>query len=226
MIKINKNIQVPLYKQIKQSIVSGIKSGFLTEGQQILSPKDVSNFYEVSIIVAKQAFQELQKEGYIYSVSGTGTYIAPMNKMTIPLKYIHKMAWMYDDTSIHNAFLYHHTKHKEIHDQMYDVFKFYTLYKNHPVCIQSVYIPSLNSGYQSSEIDSFLSFLKTMVEQSTNISHRLRASSATHAEATLLHMNDQMNVFVVDTYIDTQLFGLILMETVASGERVRWETVL
>src|SRR5690625_5512977 len=66
----------PLFKQIKEQIKQHIYSGVLTEGDALPSIRVLAKDLKVSVITTKRAYEDLEKEGYVLSSVGKGTFIA------------------------------------------------------------------------------------------------------------------------------------------------------
>lgn len=73
--KIDRNSHVPVYWQIKESILKEITSGNLKPGDKILSEPQLKEKYGVSRLTARSAVTELVNEGYLVRKQGYGTYI-------------------------------------------------------------------------------------------------------------------------------------------------------
>lgn len=69
----------PLYEQIKKQIKSAILSGELQEGEAIPSMRKLAKDLNISVITTKRAYEELEKEGFIYSIVGKGSFVAEQN---------------------------------------------------------------------------------------------------------------------------------------------------
>ncbi|MCM3653634.1 PLP-dependent aminotransferase family protein [Metabacillus litoralis] len=74
-IDIQRNVEISLSKQIYQSIIDRIRSGLLQEGVQLPSVRDLSKQLGVSLVTVVKAYQELEKEGFITSIQGRGTFV-------------------------------------------------------------------------------------------------------------------------------------------------------
>jgi GntR family transcriptional regulator len=74
-LKIDRKSHVPVYWQIKESILKEITSGNLKPGDKILSEPQLKEKYGVSRLTARSAVTELVNEGYLVRKQGYGTYI-------------------------------------------------------------------------------------------------------------------------------------------------------
>ena len=77
---ISNGSSIPIYEQIKNQIISQIMSDELSEGDSIPSIRSLANDIKISVMTIKKAYDELESEGYIKSVQGKGTFVAPKNK--------------------------------------------------------------------------------------------------------------------------------------------------
>ncbi|MUK88971.1 GntR family transcriptional regulator [Ornithinibacillus sp. L9] len=66
----------PLFQQIKEQIKQQIFSGELKEGDALPSMRLLAKELKVSVITTKRAYEDLEKEGYLVSAVGKGTFIA------------------------------------------------------------------------------------------------------------------------------------------------------
>lgn len=73
----------PLYQQIVTQIKNQIIRGQLTEGSALPSIRNLAKELHISVITTKRAYDELEREGYIVSVVGKGSYVASQNKELI-----------------------------------------------------------------------------------------------------------------------------------------------
>lgn len=78
-ININNSSTVPLYEQIQNQIKAQILNGTLTPGEGLPSIRNLAKELKVSIITSKRAYEELEKEGFIETVTGKGTFVAKQN---------------------------------------------------------------------------------------------------------------------------------------------------
>lgn len=76
---ISNSSAVPLYEQIQNQIKSQILSGDLCSDELLPSIRSLAKELKVSIITTKRAYEELEKEGYIVTVAGKGSYVSSKN---------------------------------------------------------------------------------------------------------------------------------------------------
>ena len=74
-INIQSKSSVPIYEQIKNQIKDSIIVGEMKEGEPIPSIRTLARDLKISVITTKRAYEELEKEGLIYSVAGKGFYV-------------------------------------------------------------------------------------------------------------------------------------------------------
>jgi GntR family transcriptional regulator len=73
----------PIYEQIVSQIKTIIMKGELTEAEVLPSIRNLAKELQISVITTKRAYDELEKEGFIVTVPGKGTYVAAQNKELI-----------------------------------------------------------------------------------------------------------------------------------------------
>ncbi len=69
----------PIYEQIYIQIKNLIISGKLKEGEMLPSIRSLAKDLRISVITTKRAYDELEKDGYIYTVASKGCYVAEQN---------------------------------------------------------------------------------------------------------------------------------------------------
>lgn len=78
-ILISNSSPVALYEQIETQIKNQILNGNLKPGDPLLSIRSLAKELKVSIITSKRAYEELEKEGFIETVIGKGTFVSGYN---------------------------------------------------------------------------------------------------------------------------------------------------
>ena len=69
----------PIYDQISAQIKSKIISGELKEGDALPSIRFLAKELRISVITTKRAYEELERDGFLVSVPGKGSYVAAKN---------------------------------------------------------------------------------------------------------------------------------------------------
>ena len=69
----------PIYDQIYSQNKSQIISGSLGEDEMLPSIRSLAKDLRISFITTKRAYEELEKEGFIYTIPGKGCYVARKN---------------------------------------------------------------------------------------------------------------------------------------------------
>lgn len=76
---INNSSSISLYEQITNQIRNQIVDGTLKSQEMLPSIRGLAKELKVSIITTKRAYEELEREGYIHTVVGKGTFISNVN---------------------------------------------------------------------------------------------------------------------------------------------------
>lgn len=69
----------PIYEQIYSQIKSQIIIGALKENDMLPSIRGLAKDLRISFITTKRAYEELEKEGFIYTIKAKGCYVAAKN---------------------------------------------------------------------------------------------------------------------------------------------------
>ena len=69
----------PIYDQIYSQIKAQIISGELKADEALPSIRGLAKDLRISVITTKRAYDELEKEGFIYTVAAKGCFVAPKN---------------------------------------------------------------------------------------------------------------------------------------------------
>jgi GntR family transcriptional regulator len=70
----------PIYEQVTRQVKAQIISGDLLEGDSLPSIRKLAQELQISVITTKRAYEELEKEGFIDTVEGKGSFVAMQNK--------------------------------------------------------------------------------------------------------------------------------------------------
>lgn len=69
----------PIYEQISRQVRTQIVNGTLEAGDMLPSIRALARELQVSVITTKRAYDDLEKEGFIDSVTGKGSFVAAQN---------------------------------------------------------------------------------------------------------------------------------------------------
>ena len=69
----------PIYDQIYSQIRSLIISGALSENDPLPSIRSLAKDLRISVVTTKRAYDELEREGFIYTVPAKGCFVAAKN---------------------------------------------------------------------------------------------------------------------------------------------------
>lgn len=73
---ISNSSNIPIYEQIKEQIKNKIVSNELKTGELLPSIRNLAKDLRISVITTKNAYEELEREGYVETKPGKGTYVA------------------------------------------------------------------------------------------------------------------------------------------------------
>lgn len=69
----------PIYEQIYSQIKASIMSGVLREGDALPSMRVLAQQLRISVITTKRAYEELERDGFIESYTGKGSFVKRQN---------------------------------------------------------------------------------------------------------------------------------------------------
>lgn len=77
---ISSNTSKPIYEQITSQMKAMIMSGELKTGDPIPSMRALAKSLHVSVITVQKAYEDLQRDGFIETTVGRGSFVAAQNK--------------------------------------------------------------------------------------------------------------------------------------------------
>ena len=80
---ISNSSNTPIYEQIKEQITNKILSNELKTGELLPSIRSLAKDLRISVITTKNAYEELEREGYVETIPGKGTYVAKDRKSVV-----------------------------------------------------------------------------------------------------------------------------------------------
>lgn len=69
----------PIYDQIYTQVKNLIMNGVLAENEALPSIRNLAKDLRISVITTKRAYDELEREGFIYTLPAKGCFVAPKN---------------------------------------------------------------------------------------------------------------------------------------------------
>lgn len=74
---------LPIYEQIKNQIKAQIVAGELKADEGLPGMRTLASDLKVSVITTKRAYNDLEQEGYIYSMPGKGSFVKKLNEEVV-----------------------------------------------------------------------------------------------------------------------------------------------
>ena len=81
----------PIYDQIVSQVKAQILSGTLKEGDALPSLRALAKDLRISVITTKRAYEELEREGFIVSLTGKGSFVAGANTELIREEHLRRL---------------------------------------------------------------------------------------------------------------------------------------
>ena len=70
---------IPIFEQIENAIKEAIFSNELKEEDMLPSVRSLANDLKISFLTVKRAYDELEQAGFIKTIQGKGSFVAPKN---------------------------------------------------------------------------------------------------------------------------------------------------
>lgn len=93
---ITNNSDSPIYEQIEEQIKGMILSGELREGDALPSMRLLAKELRISIITTKRAYEELERDGFIESYTGKGSFVKGINRDVVKETVLYEIEEMFD----------------------------------------------------------------------------------------------------------------------------------
>ncbi|SRR5690554_7262095 len=78
-ILISNSSEDPIYTQIYNQVKTSILKGDLDQGEALPSIRALAKDLHISVITTKRAYDELEKDGFLETIQGKGTFVAIQN---------------------------------------------------------------------------------------------------------------------------------------------------
>lgn len=79
MFILNPQDKTPIFSQLKKQIIEFIGIGILTANDQLPSVRSLANELGINPNTVAKAYQELELQGYVYTVTGKGCFVSQVN---------------------------------------------------------------------------------------------------------------------------------------------------
>ena len=79
-LSVNPNDKTPIYRQLYEQIAAEVLSGTLRPGDPLPPIRTVSKELGVSMITVRNAWEMLERDGYLVTRAGSGCFVAPINE--------------------------------------------------------------------------------------------------------------------------------------------------
>jgi len=73
---VDKKSRIPVYVQVMNSIILQIEDGILLPEMKVPSERELCDIYDVSRATVRQAMKELERDGFVNTFKGRGTFVA------------------------------------------------------------------------------------------------------------------------------------------------------
>ena len=79
LITLNYRDPRPIYEQLKEKLRRMILSGAIAEGEKLPSVRELASQLTINPNTIARAYRELESEGFVYSISGRGSFVGSLN---------------------------------------------------------------------------------------------------------------------------------------------------
>lgn len=80
IIQLSNNSEKPIYEQITDQLKQAILSGVLMTGDALPSIRALAKELKISVMTTKRAYADLERDGFIETIAGKGSYVAGRNQ--------------------------------------------------------------------------------------------------------------------------------------------------
>ena len=91
MFQINLRSQRSIYEQIIDNVKELIIRGVLAEDSELPSIRELSRSLTVNPNTVQKAFKELEREGFVYTVKGKGSFVSPRDDRRVDPQAVKKV---------------------------------------------------------------------------------------------------------------------------------------
>lgn len=223
LIKIDKRLRMPYYKQMVNSIETAIGDGVIKDGAILPKNKEVAQYFGISEIVARQAYEILEQKGLVARIQGKGTYVKYRPVITLPLKSL------YDTASMFTKLGYAYDRALKMIDEDGDAIVMRTVdaADGYPIAHQTWWIyhnpEPLLEAIQDQD-GTFEVYQKVMDRPITRLVNKLIPRSADAVDAMVLGIQEKTPVYFIRSWIyDVDDVCLLKAESIFTAEYLKFE---
>ena len=97
MFELDPRSRKSIYEQVMDSLKSAIMTGKLPKGEKLPSVRELSKQISVNPNTVQKAYRELERQGYIYTQTGVGTFVADKSEINADKQALQKAETEYSD---------------------------------------------------------------------------------------------------------------------------------
>ena len=97
MLQLDLKSRKSIYEQVMDQLKEQIMTGQMATGEKLLSVRELSKSITVNPNTVQKAYRELERQGYVYTTSGVGTFVADRSEIHADLPALQKAQENLDD---------------------------------------------------------------------------------------------------------------------------------
>ena len=97
MLQLDLKSRKSIYEQVMDQLKEQIMTGQMATGEKLPSVRELSKSITVNPNTVQKAFRELERQGYVYTTSGVGTFVADRSEIHADLPALQKAQENLDD---------------------------------------------------------------------------------------------------------------------------------
>ena len=83
MFQLDPKSRKSIYEQVTDNLKALIMTGTLKCGEKLPSVRELSKTITVNPNTVQKAYRELERQGYIYTTQGVGTFVSDLDSLTV-----------------------------------------------------------------------------------------------------------------------------------------------
>ena len=97
MLQLDLKSRMSIYEQVMDQLKEQIMTGQMATGEKLPSVRELSKSITVNPNTVQKAYRELERQGYVYTTSGVGTFVADRSEIHADLPALQKAQENLDD---------------------------------------------------------------------------------------------------------------------------------